>query len=487
MGRRTNTTPIDIVGSNEFDRYKKQSIQATYNMIISDGALVPYAGYEKRLQLQTGITEGREIFRSVKANKLIVVIGNVVYSIGTDLGVAIIGQLATSSGNVFIAENDGDQIAIVDALTIYIYNIRTHAFNAISVDFRPVYIDFQDGYFIAADGDSNQWRLSDLNNGLLWPNTANTVGELETKPDIMVATVRFDRQLFIMGRITTEIWHDVGARVFPYERDNSVSIDYGCVNATTIASGFGLLVWLAVNEKAGPTILVSTGSHPRQISTDGINFILDKLEKPEDSTAFLFEEDGHIFYQLTFFTDDITLTYDFRTEKFYYITDHCLNAHIARRIAFFANTHYFIGTNDGALYELSSDFVTYKQTLDPKEPGFVIPRIRITKPFRLPNASRYAMNEVNVTTEMGNAFLPRSVRLEPNGVAEIPQLAELSMSKDGGETFGTVVTRPFNEIGRRANRLRWFNLGSGNDTVFQFRFYGPFRFVIINSTLGWWQ
>lgn len=488
--------PIDIVGSNTFGRYPKQSIAATYNMIVSttpDGdALVPYAGYQKVLQILTGGAQGRALFSSEKAQKLIAVVGNQVFTIGKNLGLTRIGQLESSVGNVFITANNANQIALVDGLFVYIFDITTSAFTQVSVPFRPVYISFQDSYFISCDGDTNEWYLSELNNGLVWPVAPENVGALETKPDIMMATAAFDRQLFVMGRRTTEIWHDVADRIytgerftlFPYQRDNTISIDYGCINASTIAVGFRLIVWLAINEKAGVTILASNGGYPQQLADDGINFFLDKLENPEDSTAFLFEEDGHIFYHITFFTDNVTLAYDFNTRKFFFITNHCLDAHIARRVSFFNNTHYFLSNQDGALYEMGTQFSTYNETISNNQKGFVIPRIRITSPFRYPDSRRYSMVSMTVTTEMGNAYLLPDNEMPEAGVVQKNQIAQLSMSKDGGRTFGNNVTKPFKPIGNRANRLRWLGLGSSNDTVFQYRFYGKFPFVIINGWLG---
>ncbi len=43
--------PLDIVGSTKFGRYPKISVEQTWNMIISDGFLVPFAGYLKVAEL----------------------------------------------------------------------------------------------------------------------------------------------------------------------------------------------------------------------------------------------------------------------------------------------------------------------------------------------------------------------------------------------------------------------------------------------------
>ncbi len=460
------SVPLDIVGGTSFDRYRKQSIESTYNMLISDGALVPYAGYKKVATIVEG-GEAREIFRSTRFDHLVAVVDDGFYIISTAFGIARVGTLATQTGNVFISENNASQIVAVDGLNVYVYDYVNDVFTTVKVSedptapFNPGYIDFQDTYFIAADLVSNQWRLSKFNDGLVWPSGASNVGMLETKPDLLVATVAFNRQLFVMGQDTTEIWHDVGNTLFPYQRDNSISIDYGCISPQTIASGFGLLVWLAANEKAGPTIVYSTGGKPNTLSTDGINFVLDKLENPEISSAFLFEEDGHIFYQITFPLDEVTYLYDFETNKFFNLSDNCLKAHIAKRVAFFNNTHYFISSTDASIYEMGTQFGTFD--------GDEIPRLRITKNARLPDASRYIINNVNVTIEQG--------------ADDDTQRVDLSLSKNGNASFKNIDGKVLKPLGNHPNKLQWWNLGASNDTSFQFRFWGKERFVVLGGEL----
>jgi hypothetical protein len=447
-------------------------------MIISDGALVPYAGYKSQLEILPGLQNAREIYKSTAFNHLFVVIDDSLFAIGPNLGKQRIGFLKTSTGPVYIAENTASQIAIVDGTTVYIYNYDTETFTTLDetnpeiVPFKPVYIDFQDTYFIVADGSSSKFYLSNQDDGTSWVNPLQN-GAIETKPDICIATVAFERQLFVFGKTVTEIWHDVGSQIFPYQRDNSVSIDYGCINAQTIAMGFGKLVWLAGNESASPTIMVSTGGNPTQISTDGINFQLGTLEKPEDSTAFIFEQDGHVIYQITFNTDNVTYLYDFNTQKFFNATNNCGDKHIAKRIVYFQNTHYFISNKDGYLYEMSADFDTYDESVKGVDRIYEIPRSRITKNFRLPGANTYAINEISITTEQGNTLEARRI--------------DLAMSKNGGASFGNINGKNIKALPNRVNRLRFQKLGSANDTVFQFRFWGKFRFVVIGATMSYWQ
>lgn len=449
--RNIKQVPIDIVGGLAFDRYTKMSTENTYNMLVSSNCLVPYAGYKAVTTILAGQdVEARAIYRSIPFNHLIIVMEQNVYIVSPNLGVSFIATLDTSSGPVYITENEKNQIAFSDGLNIYVLNFKTSAFQKVpNLDFAPGPLTFQDGYIIAASLGTSAWRLSGLNDALSWPADAPNVGALQTKPDTVQSVVAFNRQLFIFGSTVAEIWHDVGNTLFPYQRDNALSINYGVLSAQTIASEFNLVVWLASNQQSGPTIVYSTGGPPIPLSTDGIDFLLGELTQPENSSAFLFQEDGHIFYQITFPGDNLSLVYDFSEKRFYTLTDHNLNFHIAKRAAFFTNRNFFISNQDGKLYEFSTSFSTYD--------GETIPRIRITKNFRLPAADRFIVSRLFILMEQG--------------ASDQKQIVQLLLSKDGGYTYGSARTKQLNSLGNYPNRMNFWELGTSNDLVFQFRFY----------------
>jgi hypothetical protein len=451
---------IGIVGGNLFGRYRKTSIEETFNMIISDGNLIDYSGYQKRIDLNLG-GESRAVFRSTIFDHLIAVVGNRVYIISTNFSFSVVGILQTGAGPIFISENGANQIVICDQNFLYVYDFVANTFTQPTIGFVPIYITFQDGYFIAAQKDSIFWRLSALSNGLSWTYSDEFVGALNTKADNVIAVVRLDRQLFVMGRTTTELWRNVGASPFPYARDNTISIDYGVISADSIASGFGIIAWLGGNEASGATIMYSTGSRPEQITTDGINYRLDIINEPQYATAFLFEEDGHVFYQITFpgKKDNVTYTYDFNEKKFFTLTDENLNYHIAKKVVFFNRSHFFLSINQGSLYEMGSDFTSYD--------GKIIPRIRKTKNFRMPSGERFTVPETGLTIQQGDS--------------KDEQHVFLSVSKDGGESFGNVYGKTINPLGQRRNRLRFHKLGLANDLVLQYRFESLGAFVVVNG------
>ncbi len=558
-GQNFKQVPLNIVGSSVFGRYPKINNEHTFNMFVSDNFLVPYAGYKiavSSTKLMNGKV-GRGIYASTKLGKLIVVIDANVFLVDIDFDqppaqqfnsqVVFIGSLQTNTGVVYIAENNKPQIAISDGTSIYIYDPAVSAsLQTISTpDFIPGYITFHDTYFIcAATADSfysppasNTWRLSGQNDGTVWLSNSQSIGLLQTKPDNIQAVVRFPSKgnmIFVMGQTVTESWFDTGAQLFPYQRNNQYNIDYGCLSPATVAYMDEIVVWLAKNEKSGPIIMYSTGGTPEKITTDGIDYLFHQLTTPQDSQGFLYRQDGHLFYHINFYTDNLSFVVDFNTKKIYQASDQNLNYFIAAEVAYFNDQYYFVTKNNGNIFAFDTTYTTYE---DVDSLGNVhineIPRIRTCKNIRLPSQEYFILNDIGFTIEtgetnyqkestgvqylitqdgkkiitQGNAifFITQDGNFivsqddknivsqqvdntdfnylidQNNGYIQATPRADLSLSYDGGATFGNDFPYVLNPIGQRRNRLMWWQCGAGNDVVPQFKFWGLGRFVVTDG------
>jgi len=599
-GQNYTSVDLNIVGSSTFGRYPKISIEKTYNMFQSDDFLVPYAGYKIALssaRLRNGAT-GRGIFTSSKLNKIITVIDENVFLIDivfdqqtltvTTSQVILIGQLQSNSGVVYIAENNKPQILISDNEQLYLYDptlpSRFQVVNTIK--FTPGFITFHDTYFIcAARQDSfysppatNTWRLSGENDGLNWADDAQSIGLLQTKPDQIQAVVRFPSKgnmIFVMGQTVSEAWFNTGAQLFPYQRTNQFNIDYGCKSPASVAYMDEIVVWLASNEKSGPILMYSTGGMPQKITTDGIDYLFGQLQFPEDSQGFLFRQDGHLFYHINFYKDNLSLFVDFLpdgTHKIYHAADQNLNYFIAAEVAFFKNQYYFVSKNTGNMYIFDTVFTIYQ---DNNSIGIVqdhiIPRMRTCKNIRLATQDYFVANDVGFTIESGETDYEKQstgpIRLitqdgkliitqnqyvsmitqDGNGIitqdnkkivfqqtfitngtgtnidillqngsilvnqAKTKKLVmqqqlpnpnysyliaqqnkyiyttprvDLSISTDGGATFGSDMPNVLPGIGKRKNKLQWWQLGLVNDLVIQVKFWSQGRIVVTNGVVS---
>jgi len=466
--------PINIVGGTNFARYPKITDEKTVNMMVTMSndiaTLVDNSGYCEQIHFPGG--EPRALYVSTRVNEIISVVGNIVYVIDSNFGFRSVGRLDTFDGAVYIAENLAGQIGIVDGLSLYVYNYNLNTFARVSIpDVTPSYIAYLDTYFIITDANNAQWQISGSNNVKFDPTM---IAFLQTAADNLQAVVPLNRTLWVMGKKVSELWNDnttgynasgVGNPVsFPFQRNNSIAINYGVLSVPTICSEFQILVWLGYNASSGPTIVYTTGGAPEELSNDGLDYILKNvIQNPEMSWATLRKENGHIIYQITFNhpNDNLSIQYDFSSRLWSNATDENQNFHIMKRTVFFNEQQYFINFDEQnpGLYLLSANLNTYN--------GNIIPRIRICPPIRH-NDDTLIVRNIELQMEQGN----------PSEFKYI----DMSISKDGGERFGNTLRYTMLPSGYRKGRINFWNLGLANDLRLQFQFLSPGRFVVQGAT-----
>jgi hypothetical protein len=555
--------PLKMAGGNHFGRYNKISDEQTWNMIVSEGALVDYAGYQNLFPAPlVANASGRGIYSSNNGHIMIVVIGSAVYSISQALAPTFIGNLQTSQGDVFISENNASQIAIADESFLYVYNYKTPTtpklLQSIGMPLPPAmppagrffapfvtpgYVSFQNGRLIVADLNSQNWWLSGINDALQWSltDTSNKAyqGSITVKPDTIQAAVPIPgagNLLAVFGHTVMEMWQDVGNAVFPYQRSSTYNVDYGCLNASSIAALDSTIVWLSANEQGGATIMKIDGAGAREqsISTDGIDFKLSEITDPTNCTGFLFRQDGHLIYQFTFPTNNLSYVYDFNTNTFFTVSDEDQNYHIARNVVFFNNDYYFVSLNDGNVYTFGTQFSSLQYSATNIQQ---MPRIRITPPIRLPSQRMFICKSVGFTIENGQpnerqiSFGPiylitqdgkflitqgteegllvsqddNYFETQDGNLLETQQPSftdssfliaqqmetfiddatteciDLRVSRDGGESFSSAIRYYMNPTGQRQSRLTWWRLGQSNDLTIQIQFIGFQRFIAFDG------
>lgn len=479
--------PVKVVGGSTFGLYPKISLEKTINMYVSENYLVNYPGFKKVSEiLKSG--EGRGLFNSIRGNIMVAVINQNVYVLNNDLAFTKVGALTTFTGDVYIDENLSSQICIVDGRFAYILNYsnniftftqQTLLFNMLPI--FPSYVCYHNSFFLfgssPASANSSFWYAFQYAS----PTTISLVTQLslQTKPDSALVVERLPgrgNNVLVLGSSVGEVWTQVGSAE-NYRRVQSFNIDNGIVAASTLAASDDLICWLGQNENNAPSIMLTDGSNAIRISTDGIDNLLSTVQYPEESDAFFFRNEGHLFYQLTFSNDvdNFSLVYDFNTKMFFHVSNENLDYHPARQLVYFNGTTYFVSIDDGSLYEMDQELYTYDYNISETSVGNEIPRIRICDTIRKPDDSIFRVAEFNFTMEQGvNAYYA--------GNPVIPRV-DMAFFKDGNQSFSNFVGKQLNPAGNYKNRMRWQQLGMTNDFTIQLRFYGLQRFVVGASTL----
>lgn len=509
--------PINIVGWSRFGLNAKINNEKTYNMFVSDGWLVNMPGWQRVLDLFPA-GQGRGAFLSVRGNFAIVVVNKAVIQISPSLGTTMIGNLVTTTGEVFIDENLEGQICIVDGLNAYIYywpsgfpNLTVQT--SVSSVFTPNYVTFHNTYFLFGNADRTAagaiWYQYVFNTNTTISLVTPTGTALQTKPDYAQAVVRIPGQaanVLVIGSTVSEVWTQIPGNFPPYVRNQSFNIDYGCVSVDTIAFSDTYVIWLGANQTNTPVIYVFNQQNGEPVSTDGIDNLLRLVQFPGQSTAILYRQDGHLFYQLTFYNpvDNLTIIYDFTNKHFYHGSDYNLNYHPARQVFLLNNKTYFVSLNNAAIYEMSPDIRNINEqtpsSVFPDDPRLVYAqqRIRICEPIRRADSAPFRLNDFVFTIRQGNEDIlnfdndiwmitEQGIRIfSEDNKQVIPEFGgsasglfidyyagrvDLSLSRDGGETYSNTVGRIMNKLAHRQNIMRWESLGSGNDIQPKLRFW----------------
>jgi hypothetical protein len=414
------------------------------------------------------------------------VVGNTLFSVDAGLTVTTLGTLATSAGYVGMDANVS-QVGLADGINIYVFDTTTLTFTTVPIaDVSPTDIASLDGYFITINGGANNWFISAINNGTMW-NPIDTAQFTSKAGDKLVGVNVMKRRLYLQGGISTEIWFDAGAADFPFRRDNNFLFEHGIAAPKTVQHGFEIMMYLATNED-GPAgvILVDGVSNPRPVSDEYIDLFLQNVGNLADSEAILYRENGIIFYQLSFTTDDVTLVYVVNTNRWHTLETIQGDRHVATSHAYFNNIHFIGDYSSNNLYQLSYLYVTYN--------GALIKCVRQGSPFydhenggshRRIRVDRFELECIpGIADGIGTnpSKYPQMLQLIQTNTA--PQI-KLFMSVDGGRTFGNGKDASNGALGQFQARPIWRKRGvnKGRRIVFRIEYYYTTHFYIIGASI----
>ena len=281
------------------------------------------------------------------------VCGSSVFKVAPDGSFFLLGSVATSTGKVWIANNK-NQIMFVDGLEGYIYTFADGSFNQIgdSNFLYPGSVCEIDGYFIGFEPNTGEFGISALDDGTTWG--ALDFAEAEGKPDNILAAISTQRELWLLGSDSTEIWYDSGANDFPFARlsggfmENEGAI--GAPNSLTLLDN--TLYWINP-QKA----VVSAASYsPAIMSNDWLGYQINQMETWNDAIGYGYCEESRYFYVLTFPTANQTFAYDIKTGEWHKRASFGFGRHRANWCENFNGKNIIGDFENGKLYEMSNAY-----------------------------------------------------------------------------------------------------------------------------------
>lgn len=434
------------------------------------GALFMCPGLDLFAAVGSGPIRGLHVVFNSGNPILYAVSGNGAYSITPTLGATKLGNLTTTTGPVSMIDN-GSQVAIFDSANAYMITVSSGAFAQLSVPFSvPVTAIEQDGFGVVAQANSNQWFQSNLNDLSTW-NSLNFATS-QAKPDSVIALADIHREIFVLKQTNFEVWVNVGNAGFTFQRVDGVFPEIGCVASFSVAKAGESLLWLSQNDQGQGIVVKADGYTPRRVSTHAIEYQIAQLSTIADAIAYVHQQEGHVFYVLTFPTGNLTLAYDLSTGLWHQrgaFSSGAFGRHWSNCGAFF-NGKYVVGDfQNGNIYAYNMATHTDNGT----QRVWLRSWRALPKPVDKP--IRFDSLRIDMETGAGVA------------ATDNPQVM-LRWSDDGGHVWSNQRIQPAGKAGQTAQRVKFNRLGStrrnsGLDRIFELSSADAFNVALISAEL----
>jgi hypothetical protein len=441
----------------------------------------------------------------VVKNVLYVVAGNrfiSVVGLGTNNVVTTtINSSVSGTGPVSIIDN-GTQIFIAANPDGYIYNINTTAFAQINdFDFPgAVTVGYINGYFVFNEPNSQRVWVTELFDGTSIEPLS--FASAEASPDNVVSLIVDHKEIWIFGNNSTEVWYDAGQPDYPLAPIQGAFLETGCAAPYSVAKMDNSVFWLGTDARGFGMVYRARGYQPQRISTHAIEYAIQSYSTISDAIAYTYQQDGHMFYVLTFPTANVTWVYDAATQMWHQrgyiqITTGQLNRHTPTCMAVLG-TKVYVGhdaeprigyydfsvgrefsnsrrqvwlrswralpTNENNLkrtaqHSLQLDCEAGTSNIAqpvPAAPGVQGPPWSVLTS----NGTEYAVTNPTVLTSNGTAYLFQNAEfaLQPQS-ALVQMIANLRWSDDGGHTWSNLHAASMGFIGQTGKRVIWRRLG----------------------------
>jgi Phage stabilisation protein len=412
----------------------------------------------------------RAMHTSPDGNSFIAVVGNTVYLIDSNYASTTLGTLTTNIGYVQIQDNNL-QAMIVDGVNRYSYTYgQLSSFTVIAASdggFQGANtVDIVDNYLVySKGGNSQEWGST---NALSTASPQLSFASKFGSSDNLVGLIVNNRQVYLMGQQTSEIWTDAGLFPFPFQIIPGTSSQFGCAAVGSIARLGPTSAFLSKNSRGQAMFMMFNGYTPVRISTHAVENTLQN-QYVADAIAYTYQLEGHEFYVCSFPSLNLTWVYDAVTQLWHKWLSIDVYGNFQRHrsncTTVFQNKVLVGDYQNGYIYALDNNVYT--------DNGTTIRRVR-RAPHLVTDLQRQYFDEMQIQFQPGVGL--------STGQGQNPQ-AMLRWSSDGGSTWSKEYWTSVGLQGKYNNRAIWRRLGWSRDRIFEVSTSDPVKFVIVSANL----
>ena len=295
-----------------------------------------------------------------------------------------------------------------------------------------------------------------------------------------------NRELWLLGDTHSEVWFNSGGANFPFTRLPGVGPRIGCAAKHSIAAVGAEYCWLGRIGEQGENVIVMTNQYSwTRVSTHAIEHAISQYPLVSDAIGDSYEEEGHLIYQLTFPTADVTwcldlTVYEDSQGKFGWFqrlswdpNAAIYHRHRANCMMNFADVRMCGDYQTGQMHQQSRQIYTEVNNVGVQGAPLRCQR-RTPHVWSKRNRKRIFYSSLQIEFKAG-------VGLQ-TGQGSNPQCM-LRWSDDGGQSWGNEVDAPIGLAGDTMNRAMWFQLGAARDRVWEANYSDPTPRDIIGATM----
>jgi hypothetical protein len=274
--------------------------------------------------------------------------------------------------------------------------------------------------------------------------------------DYLITLAVAHREMWLLGKDSSEVWIDAGTPQFPFQAMQGVFIDYGCVAKNSVAKADNALFWLGQDRTGQGLVLRGESYQAKRISTHAIETAIAGYSTISDAIGFCYQQQGHVFYMLTFPTADKTWVFDIASgqwhERGWLDSNGIEHRHRSNCHAFAYGTNVVGDWQNGNLYALDLNTFT--------DNGSPIKRVR-GFPHMLKDGKRVFYRQFIADMQVGTTM------------ASGTPVVSLRWSDDRGASWSDPVEGSLGATGEFLTSIQWQRLGYARDRIFEIAWSEP--------------
>ncbi len=319
---------------------------------------------------------------------------------------------------------------------------------------------------ITDNGSGQSWDVSNVGTPLTINGINNAAAE--SSSDELLIPYAWRDTAYFMGRESIELWYNSGQGNPPFDKIQGAAQQIGLGAIHSVADTPDFMIFFA-SDRQFHSLTPGTSAVDTVVSNPAMAKEFQDYLVVDDCIAWTMELEGQWFYVATFPTQDVTWVLPIGGEWFEWGggTSGRLRAN---SYAYVFGKHLVAEYNSGKIYELDAETYT--------DAGNEIIRTRDSAPFHSgmfgADNKEFEINSLEIVLETG-------VGLQ-TGQGSDPRIA-VSVSRDGGKTFGTERFLKVGTLGQRVS-VRTNSLGRFKQTcVFRFRVSDPVYWAIYSANM----